>query len=202
MTFKGILMHLCYFIVLTVLWSPYKGSSISGIHSSQLPAWKHGQTCRRLDRDAPSSSGRRFPHNYVLHCTFRMYCIHTEWFALYFVLIFELYLYTVLADHQQCHIMQYKMHYFLPGANLCCGLTLCGEGKCMYDITEAHGYGYQCQQWCRAFHVAQYIAIVQRCNHKGLHQVQNSIVLDEDLCGRNVALLHSTVLREMLDITT
>ena len=28
------------------------------------------------------------------------------------------------------------------------------------------------------------------------------LVLDEDLCGRNVVLLQSTVLREMLNITT
>ena len=37
--------------------------------------------------------------------------------------------------------------------------------------------------------------------YEGFLQVQNSFVPDEDLHGRNVVLLQSTVLCEMLDIT-
>ena len=39
-------------------------------------------------------------------------------------------------------------------------------------------------------------------DHEGLRQVQNSFVPDKDLCGQNIVLLQSTVLHEMLNITT
>ena len=40
--------------------------------------------------------------------------------------------------------------------------------------------------------------MVQQDDHEGLSQIRN---LTKDLCGRNVVLLNSTVLREMLNIT-
>ena len=47
--------------------------------------------------------------------------------------------------------------------------------------------------------------MVQRFNHKGLCQYKTAFLCrapNEDLCGQNFVLLQSTVLREMLDITT
>ena len=40
--------------------------------------------------------------------------------------------------------------------------------------------------------------MVQQDDHEGLCQIRN---LTKDLCGQNVVLLNSTVLREMLNIT-
>ena len=50
-------------------------------------------------------------------------------------------------------------------------------------------------------HIARWIAIVQRFDHKGVSQLQNSFVRNEDLSGQNIVQLQSTVLREMLDTT-
>ena len=44
--------------------------------------------------------------------------------------------------------------------------------------------------------------IVQRFHHKGLVRYKCPFVPDEDLCDQRVVLFQSTVLREMLDITT
>ena len=59
----------------------------------------------------------------------------------------------------------------------------------VHDVLEAHGYGFKCQQWRWASHVAQEVVIVQRFDHEGLRQVQNCFVPDEDVHGRNVVLL-------------
>lgn len=48
----------------------------------------------------------------------------------------------------------------------------------------------------------QYWVFCADCNSTGLLQLQNSFVPDEDLHGRNVVRLHSTVLREKLNVTT
>ena len=66
------------------------------------------------------------------------------------------------------------------------------------DLAEAHATATNSLWGVWAIHIAKRKLIVGSFDHEGLHQLQNSFVADEDLRGRNVLLLTSFLLRELL----
>ena len=70
-------------------------------------------------------------------------------------------------------------------------------------LRAALGIARVCQLWCRAFHVqCSTVDCNSTFDHQGLPSDTKQFGPEEDLRGRNVVLLRSTELHEMLNITT